>query len=67
MRRASAVFRAQGLDVIPVPCNFITTVSTAPSQFRILVPRYEGFFKVATWLHEEVGWMVYRQRGWIAE
>lgn len=67
MRRASAVFRAQGLGVVPVPCNFITTVSTAPSRVRVLVPRYQGFFKVATWLHEEVGWMVYRQRGWIVE
>ena len=65
MRRASAVVRAQGLEVVPVPCNFLTTVSTAPPAFGWSVPRYQGFYKVATWLHEEVGWAMYRQRGWI--
>jgi uncharacterized SAM-binding protein YcdF (DUF218 family) len=65
MRRASAVFRAQGLEVIPVPCNFLTTVATAPPPPGVSVPRYDGFVKVAIWLHEEVGWWTYRRRGWI--
>ena len=65
MRRASAVFRAQGLEVIPVPCNFLTTVATAPPPPGFAVPRYDGFMKVSTWLHEEIGWWTYWHRGWI--
>ncbi|MEP6669425.1 MAG: YdcF family protein [Chthoniobacter sp.] len=66
MRRAAAVFRAQGLEVIPAPCNFLTTVATAPPPPGVSVPRYDGFMKVAIWLHEKVGWWTYRHRGWIA-
>lgn len=65
MRRASGVFRAQGLEVIPVPCNFLTTVATAPPPPGISVPRHDGFVKISTWMHEEIGWWIYRQRGWI--
>ena len=66
-RRASATFRAQGLEVIPVPCNFLTNISTAPGEAGLSVPRYDGFIKMATWLHEEIGWLMYRRRGWITE
>ncbi len=66
-RRASATFRAQGLDVIAAPCNFLTTVATDPAEEGVSVPRYDGFVKMATWLHEEVGWFMYRRRGWIKE
>lgn len=65
MRRASGVFRAQGLEVIPVPCNFLTTVATAPPPSGLSVPRYDGFVKIAIWLHEEIGWREYQRRGWI--
>jgi len=65
MRRAVGVFRAQGIEVIPVPCNFLTTVATAPPPPGLSVPRYDGFVKVAIWLHEEIGWWTYRHRGWI--
>lgn len=67
MRRASATFRAQGLEVIPVPCNFLTTISTAPAPPGVHVPGYDGFWKTAIWLHEQTGWFIYRRRGWIAE
>jgi uncharacterized SAM-binding protein YcdF (DUF218 family) len=65
MRRAAAVFRRQGFEVIPAPCNFLTTLSTAPGPFSISVPRYDGFVKAAIWLHEQAGWWIYRERGWI--
>jgi uncharacterized SAM-binding protein YcdF (DUF218 family) len=65
MRRASGVFRAQGLEVIPVPCNFLTTVATAPPPPGLSVPRYDGFVKISIWLHEEIGWWMYQRRGWI--
>src|SRR5581483_5647952 len=38
LRRASALFRTQGLEVSPVPCNFLTNVSTAPSPNVFGVP-----------------------------
>ena len=66
-RRASATFRAQGLEVISVPCNFFTSVSNPSGDTRFSIPRYDGFVRMATWLHEEVGWVMYRRRGWIKD
>lgn len=66
-RRATATFRAQGLEVIPVPSNFLTNVSTAPGPPGVGVPRYDGFVKTAIWLHEQAGWWMYRRRGWITD
>jgi uncharacterized SAM-binding protein YcdF (DUF218 family) len=67
MRRAAAVFRRQGFEVIPAPCNFLTSLSTAPgdSPAFISVPRHDGFVKASIWLHEQAGWWIYRARGWI--
>ena len=65
MRRAAAVFRRQGFEVIPAPCNFLTALSTSPGPFIFSVPRYDGFVKTAIWLHEQAGWWIYGRRGWI--
>jgi uncharacterized SAM-binding protein YcdF (DUF218 family) len=65
MRRAAAAFRRQGFEVIPAPCNFLTALSTVPGPFSLSVPRYDGFVKAAIWLHEQAGWWIYRERGWI--
>ncbi|MEQ1859457.1 MAG: YdcF family protein [Chthoniobacteraceae bacterium] len=66
MRRASATFRTAGLNVIPAPCNFITELSNAPTRgIAITVPRHSGLGKMANWLHEQIGWLEYRRRGWI--
>jgi uncharacterized SAM-binding protein YcdF (DUF218 family) len=65
MRRASAVFRHMDLDVIPVPCNFLTSVGTEEPPFSLAVPGHDGFVKMATWLHEEIGWFMYWRRGWL--
>lgn len=66
MRRSVAVFRTLGIDVIPVPCNFLTSVSTAPPPPGISVPRADGFQKISYWMHEQVGWFWYRKKGWIS-
>jgi len=66
MRRAAALFRTQGLEVVPVPCNFLTNVSTAPPPVGAGVPGWEGFVKVSAWMHEQIGWIEYRRRGWIS-
>ncbi|RYD83731.1 MAG: YdcF family protein [Verrucomicrobiaceae bacterium] len=65
MRRALATFRTAGVAAEPVACNFITTVSTSAAEARLTVPRYEGLEKIAIVLHEWVGWVEYRRRGWI--
>lgn len=67
MRRSAAVFRAQGLEITEAPCNFLTSVSLPTAPLRPSVPRYEGFVQMATWLHEVIGWQMYRRRGWITE
>lgn len=67
LRRAAATFRAQGLEVVPAPCNFLTTVATAPPPPGVSVPRHDGFVKMSIWLHEQAGWHIYRRRGWITD
>ena len=65
MTRALAVFHRAGIDATPAPCNFPTTLSTAPSAGRLQVPSWHGFEKVNIWLHEVAGWGIYRRRGWV--
>jgi uncharacterized SAM-binding protein YcdF (DUF218 family) len=65
MERASAVFRTLGIEVVPAPCNFLTSISTAPVGFRLSVPHWAGFEKISIWVHELAGTYIYRSRGWI--
>ena len=65
MRRASAVFQTTGVAVVPVPCAFLTEVSTSAAPPGWHVPNAHGFGTVTVWLHEQVGWWLYRTRGWI--
>jgi uncharacterized SAM-binding protein YcdF (DUF218 family) len=65
MTRSLAVFQHAGVECVPAPCNFLTTLSTAPSPARLQVPGWPGFEKVSIWLHERAGTAIYRQRGWI--
>jgi hypothetical protein len=43
----------------------VTELSLSPSPRGISVPRAGGFAKFGAWLHEQVGWWVYRKRGWV--
>ena len=67
MRRAEAVFKKEGLRVIPVACNFevegddFKTVDGAFTPF----PKLDGFVFLSRYLHEKIGWSLYRLRGWI--
>ena len=67
MRRAAATVRHTGLEVTPAPCNFLTSVSTGETPWVPGVPGSDGFVKMGVWLHEEVGWLMYWRRGWLAE
>ena len=66
MRRAAATFQTAGLDVIPAPCNFLSSLSTGHSPFPIKLPGHAGFVRTSVWIHEQIGWLEYRRRGWIA-
>ena len=66
MRRAAATVRHMGVEVVPVPCNFLTSVGTGEMPFSPNVPGTDGFVKMGVWLHEEAGWFMYWRRGWLA-
>lgn len=62
--RAVAVLNAQGLAVRSFACDF--QAFGVPNDHRwSLVPRQEPFDVLALYLHEKIGWWVYRARGWI--
>jgi uncharacterized SAM-binding protein YcdF (DUF218 family) len=63
MRRSVALFAKQGIQVTPVACDF-RAYGTRQSPFSI-IPRQGGFELLALYLHEKIGWWVYRWRGWI--
>ena len=67
MKRAQATFQTAGVPVFCVPCDFQTTVSVETEDEPVLIPipRPGGFQKVSLFLHEQIGWLTYRMRGWI--
>lgn len=68
LRRATGVFRTTtGLEIVPVPSAFLTSASIITTDSTDLIPRSAGFVKVEAWLHEVIGWRVYRWRGWISD
>lgn len=65
MERAVAVFHKLGVETVPAPCNFLTGADADPPLFRVTVPGGDGFDKLKVWIHEMVGWFVYKRRGWV--
>jgi uncharacterized SAM-binding protein YcdF (DUF218 family) len=65
MPRSVAVFAAQGIAVVPVACDFqaygVPPVRGDFSPF----PRQDRFHILSLYLHEKIGWLVYRARGWL--
>lgn len=64
MRRAEGVFRAAGMDVTCFPADFRGLAGLPDAGWGIL-PTSTGLETFDDWLHEFVGWWVYRWRGWI--
>lgn len=54
MRRAKRLFEAQGIEVVPAPCNF-TVLIHPDDSFRLPWPSSEGLGYWKTVLHEVVG------------
>ena len=68
MKRAAGVFRTTtSLEIIPAPSAFLTSVSIITADSTDIVPRAAGFAKLENYLHEQIGWRVYRWRGWISD
>jgi uncharacterized SAM-binding protein YcdF (DUF218 family) len=63
MPRSAALFKKQGLDVVPVACDFQAcgVLGSAFSPF----PRQARFELLRLYLHERIGLVIYRIRGWI--
>jgi uncharacterized SAM-binding protein YcdF (DUF218 family) len=66
MRRAEALFKKTGLEVVAVGSDF-EGLSSLEADFRIyrIVPGLVGFQALGFYLHEQVGWLYYKLRGWI--
>jgi uncharacterized SAM-binding protein YcdF (DUF218 family) len=64
MRRAEAVFRAGGLDPIPVATDF-SVVTDPVVKVRRYLPSVGGLMGSTCAVHEYVGYWFYRLRGWI--
>jgi uncharacterized SAM-binding protein YcdF (DUF218 family) len=65
MRRTEAVFRTLGIEVVPAPCDF-HKLGTPFRGFYSPVPSVGHFSNLDVYLHEKIGWLVYRYRGWIS-
>jgi len=66
MRRAEALFKRIGVEVVSVGSDF-EGLSSLEADFRIysIVPGSDRFDKLGNYLHEQVGWLYYKLRGWI--
>jgi uncharacterized SAM-binding protein YcdF (DUF218 family) len=64
MRRSVALFKKQGIDIVPVAADFQVQGVSQDLQFS-LFPRQHRLFLMTLYLHEKIGWWVYRARGWV--
>ena len=65
MPRAVAVFAAQGITVVPISCDYEAYGVPAVRGDFSPFPRQNRFRILSLYLHEKIGWWVYRARGWV--
>lgn len=65
MKRSQAVFEKAGLTVIPVASDFVGLAGIEAKRPFNPAPRPFGFVHTWVYVHEVVGWWVYRWRGWV--
>ncbi len=63
LRRGVALFKKQGIEATPLAADF-QALGVPPEPFS-LFPREHRFFLLSLYLHEKIGWWVYRARGWV--
>ncbi len=65
LRRAEGVFRRAGLEVIMVGAEFQGLEHREADAWIQPVPNGENFRLFGYWLHEEIGLVYYRLKGWL--
>jgi uncharacterized SAM-binding protein YcdF (DUF218 family) len=63
MKRALGTFRQVGLDLTPAPADIPSRLPEVPVPFDVL-PDVDALDRTTTAIHEIVGLIVYRYRGW---
>lgn len=63
MRRSAGAFRKEGVEVVPVACDF-QVFGVPPLRFSIF-PHQERFRLLSLFMHEKIGWWYYRWKGWV--
>ena len=63
MRRAEALFLAQGVQVVPAPTDYQRLVSAGDGWG--LRPGIKHLYRTTLAMHELLGYQVYRWRGWL--
>lgn len=65
--RAASVFRSHGIPVIPVACAFEGRARLQTTNLWTIVPNTGDLGLAGMWVHEVVGSLYYRLRGWSGE
>jgi uncharacterized SAM-binding protein YcdF (DUF218 family) len=65
MRRAKAVFEKQGLQVLAAPCDYLSEQMRQRKAPFLSTPDLSAYRYFDGWMHEVLGLVVYRLRGWI--
>ncbi len=65
MPRAIATFKTLGINAVPSPSEFSTVDYSRPAILDWM-PSLGNFGKIHAVIHEKIGILVYRYRGWIA-
>ncbi len=65
LKRAEAVFKKVGVPVVAVACDFAGLAALEAEHRFNPFPSTSDFEALATYLHETIGWWVYRLRGWV--
>ena len=65
LARGAAACRKEGVDVLPVGCDFQGLDALDRPERWWVVPRSEGLIRFERWFHEELGGVWYWWRGWI--
>lgn len=66
MARAEATFTTLGIKVSPIACDF-EGISFSERREEVWFPTYEGFYLTSLYIHELIGWHIYKYRGWITQ
>ena len=65
MHRSKALFEKVGFEVLPVGADLQGTTALENNRSFYPVPHLSGFNHMACYMHEQIGWLYYKLRGWL--